>query len=137
MDPLKTILQISASGMMAQGERLKVVSENVANANSTANAPGEDPYRRKTITFEEMLDNDTGVSTVHVASVDRDTSSDFSMRFEPSHPAADSKGFVKVSNVSTVMEMANMREAARSYEANMNMFESARKMRSQIIDLLK
>lgn len=136
MDPLKSILQISASGMLAQGERLKVVSENVANASSTAMAPGEDPYRRKTITFEEMLDRDTNVSTVRVASIDRDDS-DFSLRFEPSHPAADEKGFVKVSNVSPVMEMANMREAARSYEANMNMFEAARRMRTQMIDLLK
>lgn len=136
MDPLKSILTISASGMLAQGERLKVVSENVANASSTAMTPGEDPYRRKTITFEELLDRDTGVSTVQVASIDRD-GSDFSLRYEPSHPAADETGFVKVSNVSTVMEMANMREAARSYEANMNMFEAARKMRSQILDLLK
>jgi len=136
MDPLKSILQISASGMLAQGERLKVVSENVANASSTAMAPGEDPYRRKTITFEELIDRETGISTVRVASIDRDDS-DFSLRFEPSHPAADDKGFVKVSNVSPVMEMANMREAARSYEANMNMFEAARRMRSQMIDLLK
>jgi len=136
MDPLKSILQISASGMLAQGERLKVVSENVANASSSGMAPGEEPYRRKTITFEEMLDNDTGVSTVAVSSIDRDKS-DFSLRYEPSHPAADAQGFIKVSNVSPILEMANMREAARSYEANMNMFESARRMRSQIIDLLK
>ena len=136
MDPFKSILQISASGMLAQGERLKVVSENVANASSTASAPGEDPYRRKTITFEEMIDRETGVSTVHVASIDRDDT-DFSLRFEPSHPAADDQGFVKVSNVSPVMEMANMREAARTYEANLKMFEAARKMRSQMIDMLK
>ncbi|MGC0225782.1 flagellar basal body rod protein FlgC [Pseudooceanicola nitratireducens] len=136
MDPLKSILDISASGMLAQGERLKVVSENVANASSVGAAPGEDPYRRKTITFEEMVNRETGVSTVHVASIDRDNT-DFSLRYEPSHPAANEQGFIKVSNVSTVMEMANMREAARSYEANMNMFEAARRMRSQIIDLLK
>ncbi|WP_375176174.1 flagellar basal body rod protein FlgC [Pseudooceanicola sp.] len=136
MDPLKSILHISASGMLAQGERLKVVSENVANASSTAMSPGEDPYRRKTITFEEMIDQETGISTVRVASIDRDDT-DFSLRHEPSHPAADEKGFVKVSNVSAVMEMANMREAARSYEANLNMFEAARRMRSQMIDLLK
>ena len=137
MDPLKSILQISSSGMLAQGERLKVVSENVANASSTAMNPGEDPYRRKTITFEELIDNKTGISTVRVASIDRDRDTDFSLRYEPSHPAADDKGFVKVSNVSPVMEMANMREAARSYEANMNMFEAARRMRTQMIDLLK
>ncbi len=71
MDPLKSILDISASGMLAQGERLKVVSENVANASSVGASPGEDPYRRKTITFEEMVNRETGVSTVHVASIDR------------------------------------------------------------------
>ncbi|EAQ02010.1 flagellar basal body rod protein [Pseudooceanicola batsensis HTCC2597] len=136
MDPLKSILTISASGMLAQGERLKVVSENVANASSTAMSPGEDPYRRKTITFEELLDSESGVSTVGVSSIDRDDS-DFSLRFEPSHPAADEQGFIKVSNVSPIMEMANMREASRSYEANMNLFEAARRMRSQVIDLLK
>lgn len=137
MDLFKSILQISASGMLAQGERLKVVSENVANASSTAMSPGEDPYRRKTITFEELVDRETGVSAVKVASVDRDRDTDFSLRYEPSHPAADAQGFVKVSNVSPIMEMANMREAARSYEANLNMFEAARKMRSQMIDMLK
>jgi len=137
MDPLKSILTISASGMLAQGERLKVVSENVANASSTAMKPGEDPYRRKTITFEEMVDRETGISTVRVASIDRDRDTEFSLRHEPSHPAADEKGFVKVSNVSSILEMANMREAARSYEANLNMFEAARRMRSQMIDMLK
>ncbi|MBB05305.1 flagellar basal body rod protein FlgC [Pseudooceanicola sp.] len=136
MDPLKSILQISASGMLAQGERLKVVSENVANASSTGMSPGEDPYRRKTITFEELVDRDSGVSSVGVSSIDRDDT-DFSLRFEPSHPAADDKGFIKVSNVSPILEMANMREASRSYEANMNMFEAARKMRTQILDMLK
>ncbi|KGM46987.1 flagellar basal body rod protein FlgC [Pseudooceanicola atlanticus] len=136
MDALDSILKISASGMLAQGERLKVVSENVANASSTAMEPGQDPYRRKTITFEEMVDRDTGVSTVEVSSIGRDNAN-FALRYEPSHPAADEFGFVKVSNVSPILEMANMREAARSYEANMNMFEAARKMRSQIIDMLK
>jgi flagellar basal-body rod protein FlgC len=136
MDPLKSTLSIAASGMLAQGERLKVVSENVANAGSTASRPGDDPYRRKTITFEEIVDNETGASKVQVASIGRDQA-DFTLRYEPSHPAADDLGFVKVSNVSSIVEMANMREAARSYEANMNMFEAARKMRSQILDLLR
>ncbi|MGI3170943.1 flagellar basal body rod protein FlgC [Pseudooceanicola sp. C21-150M6] len=136
MDPLSSILKISASGMLAQGERLKVVSENVANASSTADKPGADPYRRKTITFREALDEATGATTVEVSDIGRDRSG-FSMRYEPWHPAADDAGFVKVSNVSTVLEMANMREAARSYEANMNMFEAARKMRTNILDLLK
>ena len=116
MDPLKSILQISASGMLAQGERLKVVSENVANASSTGMSPGEDPYRRKTITFEELVDRDSGVSSVGVSSIDRDDT-DFSLRFEPSHPAADDKGFIKVSNVSPILELSliHISEPTRPY----------------------
>lgn len=136
MDLLKNILTVAASGMRAQGERLKVVSENVANANSTGSAPGEDPYRRKIISFEEMLDHDSGASGVTVAEISRDETG-FELRHDPSHPAADENGFVKVSNVNAIIEMANMREASRSYQANLNMFETARGMRSQLLDLLK
>ena len=136
MDPLKSIAQIAASGMYVQSERLQVVAENVANAESTASTPGGDPYRRKTISFEEMLDRDSGVTLVRVSEVGRDESP-FTLRHDPAHPAADENGFVKVSNVSPILEMANMREASRSYEANMNLYEAGRRMRSQMIDLLK
>lgn len=136
MDLLKSILTVAASGMQAQGERLKVVSENVANAQSTGATPGADPYRRKTVTFQEMVDRDTGTSGVAVAEVGRDET-EFQLRYDPAHPAADTDGFVKVSNVNTILEMANMREASRSYQANLNMFETGRSMRSQLLDLLK
>lgn len=136
MDSLKSILSVAASGMRAQGERLKVVSENVANATSSGTTPGADPYRRKVISFEEMLDRESGASMVKVSDITRDNT-DFELRYDPSHPAADPEGFVKVSNVQTVLEMSNMREASRSYEANLNMFESARLMKSQLLDLLK
>ena len=136
MDPLKSITTVAASGMRAQGERLKVVSENVANANSLGSSPGAEPYRRKTISFEESVDREMGVSKVDVSDIGRDMS-EFELSYDPSHPAADENGYVKISNVNTVMEMANMREAARSYEANMNMFEAGRRMRSQILDLLE
>lgn len=136
MDILKSILTVAASGMQAQGERLKVVSENVANAESTGTTPGADPYRRKVISFEEMIDRETGTSGVAVAEVSRDQA-EFSLRYDPAHPAADTDGFVKVSNVNTIIEMANMREASRSYQANLNMFETGRSMRSQLLDLLK
>ena len=136
MDSLKSILSVAASGMRAQGERLKVVSENVANATSSGTTPGADPYRRKVISFEEMLDRESGASMVKVSDITRDNT-DFELRYDPSHPAADPEGFVKVSNVQTVLEMSNMREASRSYEANLNMFESARRMKSQLLDLLK
>ena len=136
MDPLKSIAQIAASGMYVQSERLQVVAENVANAESTASTPGGDPYRRKTISFEELLDRDSGVTMVRVSEIGRDETP-FTLRHDPSHPAADENGFIKVSNVSPILEMANTRAASRSYEANMNLYEAGRKMRSQMIDLLK
>lgn len=136
MDPLKSIISVAASGMHAQGERLRVVSENVANANSTGTAEGEEPYRRKIVTFEEMVDSDSGASMVEVADITRDEGA-FSLKYDPAHPAANEEGFVQVSNVSPIIEMANMREAARSYEANMNMFETGRRMRNLLLDMLK
>ena len=136
MDPLKSIAQIAASGMYVQSERLQIVAENVANADSTGSRPGEDPYQRKTISFEQMLDEATGATMVRVSDIGRDRTP-FSLRHEPSHPAADKNGFVKVANVSPILEMADMREASRSYEANLNLYEAGRRMRSQMIDLLK
>ncbi|MWD28425.1 flagellar basal body rod protein FlgC [Aquicoccus sp. SCR17] len=136
MDPLSSIAKIAASGMHAQSVRLQVVAENVANADSTGTTEGAEPYRRKTISFEEMLDRTEGLSMVEVAEIGRDESP-FTLRHDPSHPAADENGFVKVSNVSPILEMANMREASRSYEANMNLYEAGRRMRGQMIDLLR
>lgn len=135
MDPLKSISQIAASGMHVQSARLQVVAENVANADSTGATPGDDPYRRKTISFEEALNRETGLTMVEVSDIGRDQSP-FTLRHDPSHPAADENGFVKMPNVSPILEMANMREASRSYEANMNLYEAGRRMRSQMIDLL-
>jgi flagellar basal-body rod protein FlgC len=136
MDPLTTISRIASTGLRAQGERMRVVSENVANANSTANEAGGDPYRRKTISFKELIDGSTGSSLVETTEVERDQS-DFTVRYEPQHPAADNNGYVKLPNVNPLIEMANMREASRSYEANLTMLEQARSMRSQLIDLLE
>ncbi len=136
MDPLSSISAIAASGMRAQGERLKVVSENVANADSTGNTPGADPYRRKTLSFEEMVDRDMGASMVKVEQIGRDKTP-FTLVHDPAHPAADAKGMVKMPNVNPILEMSNMREASRSYEANMNMFEAGRDMRTQMLDLLR
>ncbi|TGD61846.1 flagellar basal body rod protein FlgC [Tabrizicola sp. WMC-M-20] len=135
MDPLKSISKIAASGLRAQSERLKIVAENVANAGSTSTAPGGDPYRRKTIAFEEMLDDAIGASMVRVANIGRDKG-DFTLRLDPAHPAADADGLVKMPNVNALLEMGDMREAQRSYEANLNMLEAGRKMRNQMLDLL-
>ena len=136
MDPLSSISAIAASGMRAQGERLKIVSENVANADSTGSTPGADPYRRKTLAFEELVDRAIGASMVKVEQIGRDDSP-FTLVHDPAHPAADARGMVKMPNVNPILEMSNMREASRSYEANMNMFEAGRKMRNQMIDLLR
>jgi len=136
MDALKSIAAIAASGLRAQSERLRVVSENVANASSTAQTPGGEPYQRKVISFGAKPLGDTGASIVTVSGIGRDTSP-FQLEYDPAHPAADANGYVKLPNVNPVIEMSNMREAARSYEANMNMLESARKMQNQLIDLLK
>ncbi len=135
MDPLKTISSIAASGMHAQGQRLKVVSENVANANSVNPEPGGDPYRRKTISFQEMI-GASGESMVDVAEIARDNS-EFSLSYDPIHPAADENGYIKMSNVNPILEMSNMREASRSYEANLNMLEAGRNMRNRLLDMLK
>ncbi len=136
MDGLSSVIAISSSGLRAQSERIRVVSENIANASSTANSPTEEPYRRKVISFGTNLDEATGASIVEVSEIARDDS-DFSLRFDPSHPAADVNGFVKYPNVNPLIEMSNMREASRSYEANMSMLENAKQMRQQLIDLLR
>ena len=136
MDPLSPISLISGSGMRVQAERMRVIAENVANADVTGTTPGADPYRRKAITFGQVVDRASGVELVQVQQVGRDMS-DFPVRHDPAHPAADEAGFVKRSNVSSIIEMSNMREATRSYEANMAMFEAGRSMRSQLLDMLR
>tara|TARA_R110000822_G_scaffold33769_1_gene96018 strand:- start:505 stop:873 length:369 start_codon:yes stop_codon:yes gene_type:complete len=122
--------------MRAQGDRLRIVSENLANSSSTSQTSGGDPYQRKTISFESALDPKTGAAIVQAASVDRDQT-DFTLRYDPSHPAADKNGYIKMPNVNPLIEMSNMREAARSYEANLAMLDKARDMRQQLVELLK
>lgn len=134
-DPLKGIGAAAQSGLRAQAERLRIVAENMANAETTASTPGGDPYRRKTISFDSLLDPATGAETVKVRAIEEDQSA-FRLTHDPSHPAADAQGNVKRPNVQPLIEMANMREASRSYEANLNMIETGRRMRSQLLDLL-
>lgn len=134
-DPLKAVGAAAQAGLRAQSERLRVVAENLANAESTASEAGGDPYRRKTVSFDSLLDASTGTTTLGPAKIGFDNSA-FRLSYDPSHPAADATGYVKKSNVNPLIEMANMREASRSYEANLNMIESGRRMRSQLLDLL-
>jgi flagellar basal-body rod protein FlgC len=136
MDPLSDSLAISASGLSAQSTRLRVVSENLANARSTGDTPGADPYRRKTISFSDELDRASGVEKVKVKRIGVDKS-EFQTEFEPGNPAADPNGMVKYPNVNVLLEMADMREANRSYEANLQSIRQTRDLISSTIDLLK
>ncbi|MGB1006991.1 MAG: flagellar basal body rod protein FlgC [Thalassobaculaceae bacterium] len=133
---LTNSMSISAAGMKAQGARIRTISENIANAKSTGTAPGEDPYRRKTITFKSALNRDLGVHLVEAGriSVDR---SPFKQVHMPNHPMANDAGYVKMPNVNTLVEMANLREAQRSYEANVSVIENARAMLMRTVDLLR
>ncbi len=136
MDALTAALEVAASGMGVQSERLRVVSENLANAQSTGTAPGSDPYRRKTISFVSRLDQATGGSLVEVNSIARDPA-DFPVEFQPGNEAADEKGYVKMPNVNVLIEMADMTEANRSYEANLQVIKQARDLISMTIDLMR
>ncbi|HKP26573.1 MAG TPA: flagellar basal body rod protein FlgC [Dongiaceae bacterium] len=135
MDLMESLM-ISAAGMRAQGQRLRVVAENLANADSVAEVPGGDPYRRKTISFKNQLDRELGLETVQVSKVGADPS-DFRMKYDPGNPAADAKGYVKLPNVNSLIEMTDMREAQRSYEANLKAIEVARNMLQRTIDLIR
>jgi len=135
MDLMESLM-ISAAGMRVQGERLRVISENVANADSVSELPGGDPYRRKTITFKNALDREMGVNLVKVQKVGLDPS-EFTRKYDPSNPAADSTGYVKLPNVNALIEMNDMREAQRSYEANLKVIEVSRGMLQRTIDLLR
>ena len=136
MDDLLRTLRISASGMKAQGQRLRVISENVANADSLPTQPGGLPYRRKVVTFRNQLDQAIGVNTVRVDRVKTDLS-EFQKRYDPAHPAADANGYVLAPNVSTLIEMSDMREAQRSYEANLNVIKASKMMLQETIGLMR
>lgn len=136
IDSIDASLRIAGAGLQAQSTRVRIVSENLANAQSTGRTPGSDPYRRKTVTFENAMDGALGASLVKVKGVGVDKSP-FRSEFEPGNPAADAKGYVKLPNVSILLEMADMREANRSYEANLQMIKQGRSMQSMTIDLLR
>ena len=136
MDPLIASMKVAASGLEAQSTRIRIVSENLANARSTGDTPGADPFRRKTVTFAAELDRVTGASLVEVERLGFDEG-DFATEYDPGNPAADEKGFVKMPNVNVLVEMADMREANRSYEANLQSIKQSRDLISATIDLLR
>ncbi|MBN8530619.1 MAG: flagellar basal body rod protein FlgC [Alphaproteobacteria bacterium] len=129
-------LYIGASGMKSQSDRLRTVSENLANADSTSNVPGGEPYRRKVLTFKNYFDRELGVEKVRVHKRGFDTSA-FRKAYEPGHPAADNEGYVLYPNVNTMIEMVDMKEAQSSYEANLQSVSTAKNMLMQTINLLR
>jgi flagellar basal-body rod protein FlgC len=128
---------ISASGMHAQGDRLRIISENIANADTAATSPDADPYRRKTILFKNVMDKQLGANTVRADDVGEDKTTPFRLKFMPDHPGADENGYVKLPNINTLIEIMDMREAQRSYEANLGMIEIAKSMMGRTLDLLR
>ena len=136
IDPLTGSLRIAAAGLEAQSTRMRVVSENLANAQSTGRTPGADPYQRKTITFSSEFDRASDLSMVRVDKIGRDQTP-FRVEYDPDHPAADESGFVKMPNVNMLIEMADMREAGRSYEAGLQVVRQSRQLISMTIDLLR
>jgi flagellar basal-body rod protein FlgC len=136
IDPIKVAIQVASSGLEAQSRRMLVVSENLANASSTGNTPGAQPYTRKTVSFESVLDDVSGANLVKVDRVDTDKKP-YRIEYDPSHPAADENGNVKLPNVDMLVELADMRESNRSYEANLQIIKQARALSSMTIDLLR
>src|SRR5689334_17491968 len=135
MDFLKTIA-IAASGLRAQSGRLRVLSENIANADSTAPSPGADPFRRRIPTFRSSFDRALDARVVALGKIKTD-SSQFRVKYEPGHPSADANGNVKYPNVNPLIEMSDMRDAQRSYEANVNVIGVTRRMIQRTLDILK
>ena len=136
MSDLTVTADIAVSGMKAQSERLRIISENMANADSIGIRPGEDPYRRQVVTFKDYIDKETGAKMVKVDKVVPDESQ-FPLKYDPNHPAANAEGYVAMPNVNPLIEMMDLKEAQRSYDANLSMMQTARDMNSKVLDLLK
>jgi flagellar basal-body rod protein FlgC len=130
------VFNVASAGMRAQGERLRVIAENLANADSTASTPGGQPYRRREVLFKEMVDRQSGLNLVKVSGVRADMS-DFGKQFNPTHPAADAQGYVLTPNVKTLVETMDMREAQRSYDANLGVISTVRSMVARALEILR
>ena len=133
---LSVSADIAVSGMRAQAERLKVIAQNMANAESVSAEKGGEPYRRQVVSFQNYVDNETGAEMVRVDKVVKDQS-EFEKKYVPNHPGADEQGYISLPNVNPLVEMMDMKEAQRAYEANMNMMKTARDMNSSVLDILK
>jgi flagellar basal-body rod protein FlgC len=133
---LATSMMIAASGMRAQSSRMRTIAENIANASSTATTPGGDPYRRKVATMTSEFDRELGATMVKSGQPSPDMS-DFRMQYDPGNPVADKRGYVKMPNVNSLVEIMDMREAQSSYEADLNALDAAKGMLSRTVDLLR
>ncbi len=133
---LSKALNISASGMEAQTARLRVIAENLANQDSTGTSPTTQPYRRKTVMFANQMDNELGIDLVKVSKIGHDSSA-LPLRYDPGHPAADATGYVRTPNVNSFVEVMDMREAERSYSANLSVMQTTRGMLTRTIEMLK
>jgi flagellar basal-body rod protein FlgC len=133
---LDRAIRIAAAGMNVQSARLRVVAENLANRDTTAETAGGDPFRRKTVTFANRFDRALGANTIRVARVGT-AQGDFPTRYDPTHPAANSQGYVKTPNVNSTTEVMDMREAQRSYSANLSVIEVSRGMLTRTIEALR
>lgn len=133
---LATSMTVAASGMRAQSDRMRIIAENIANASSTATTPGGDPYRRKIATINSEFDRQLGATIVEAGKPVLDQSA-FRTQYDPGNPAADSHGYVKMSNVNSLIEIMDMREAQRSYEADLTVMDASKTMLARTIDLLK
>ena len=136
MSEFQKAMQVATSGMIAQNVRVRVISQNIANADSLATTPGGEPYQRQTVSFKNVMDRASGVEVVEVGKIGVDRS-EFARHFDPGHPAADANGYVMLPNVKPLIEMVDLRQAQRSYEANLRVVDVARTMVSRTIDLLR
>jgi flagellar basal-body rod protein FlgC len=136
IDPLSLASRIASSGLDVQETRMRILSENLANSQSTGDTPGADAYRRKTVSFSWELDRSIGASRARVSKIGEDPGN-FTIEYDPGNPAADSQGMVKMPNVNVLVELADMREANRTYEANLQTVKQTRELVSMTIDLLR
>ncbi len=136
MDDLSITNKVASAGMKAQATRLRVISENLANADSTSEIPGKEPYRRKLVTFRDSLNKELGANTVKIKKIFNDETP-LKSKYDPAHPGANAEGYVQIPNVNSLVELMDMREAQRSYEANLNVISTSRSMVSKTLELLK
>ncbi len=136
MDDFTATLSIASSGLKAQSQRMKIVTQNIANVQSTGAAPGDKPYTRKLVRFAELIDRQNDARLVKVGRV-IDDKAPYILKYQPTHPAANDKGYVEYPNVNTLIELGDMREAQLSYQANLNVITTTRRMVQRTIDLLR